>query len=1486
MSRITPPKKPKPREKRQVRRVNWKGLAIVGGALVLCVGLSFPIKSWNAEKIRSSAMAQAKASQEKGDVELAIRHLDRYLVDQPDDARVLQARADLVVNSPRSGDQLLDAANTLDRLIRLDPEGTEGSPEEKKGKNRDTTKLRLAEIYVRYSDFIKDQFRIFGEIGADQDSERKMYRYNAAAGIAAQLLDLPTADDDEATKRRKAGRKEKPHDGDAHRALAMAMEGQDSELRARTVSASKNDDSSMRAIQLAVENYRAALRSNPRDAVASERLANLYLARLKDPASAEEVLENLLKADGKSVAVRLVRHEFFARAKRDDRAKAELDAAMALAPDVIQIRLQAAKFALGHRDTAEARRQLDAIPGEKQNDLGVKVLRGYLEFAEQHPDQAIDQWRRGLTLVGGGDQGLTWQLAFNLIQLGRLGEADPLVKQYNRLAKGDKSRLGQFLEAIYELAAGHVNEATKVLEKIKDAVPPYLKADAYLNLARCYEQKGEDTNALIAFRNAATAAPSSPGPRLEIARMIQKRHPEEAISELDRAISDSPDDPNLLIQMLRLRIVRQQALPPEKRQWAEINDLFARAEVLAPNNWILRNLKADYLAASGKLADAVDMLGAAARGADRNRAEAWIGWAQGLERSGRREEAIKALDQGALPENAGDRARLRIAKARLLAQSGKGQAAREVLGQGLGNVPGSELADLAQAKGELLRQLGDRDGCRAAYVEWARLAPQSPKPGLALFDLALIDNDEQAAKLGLEALRAIGGDSQPYGMAARAFSLLRADPGHPGPPPADRLEQAAWLVDALREEAPSLRIGYLLKGMIQEYRGNLNDALSSYKSACKDDPISFALPRLIETYMKLKRYDDLDRLKREVEQEAMARQLPGIPAEFDRIAALVALKLGDKDRADFFAAKMVEGRPDSVQGRAAYARLLDSNGKPEEAVKTLQALADERKNDPVAWLTLIAFEAIRKPAAEVSRTIQKARKEYKGDRPELFLAQCYWLGKDLANAKTAYQKATDLRPTDLVTLRSLVEFYVTTNQYDPVDPVLRKVLKVDPTASWAARFLADRLSAKSDPATWAEAWSLVAPGSPASGETPEDRLMRATVLARSPENGRRSEAIPAFVGLANDLPISSPVAVDTRIRLSQAMIDSNRFAEAWEYVRPIADNPNRVNANALVIAVEALARSGRPDEAERRLDRLAQADPKSPQVALSRAWVLTGRGLKDQASSTVEEAYAGSKDAPNAEAIALAAGEFLLKVNDLGAAQRLGEVVAERWPRDAWFLARVQLARKDYDRTFASCRAAYEAGSYLEALRYAVAAAIPRRNDPSFLKQVVDLGEQVRSKAPKNFNILVFLATLRHVQGRYEDEMALYREALELSPNHVEFLNNMAWTLCEGLGKPDEALKQIDEAIRREGIAPQYLDTRGVILSRQGKFPEAIANLEQSAKGDPSPTTYFHLARVYLMANKPSESQRCRDLALKSKFDPESLDPTDRSDLEKVMGTR
>ena len=147
---------------------------------------------------------------------------------------------------------------------------------------------------------------------------------------------------------------------------------------------------------------------------------------------------------------------------------------------------------------------------------------------------------------------------------------------------------------------------------------------------RCYEDIGDESRALNAYRRAATLAPQSSTPRISIARVLQTRDVDQAVAELDRALTLSPDDLSLIAQVTRLQIARQSILPVGQRQWREVVESLDRAEKLAPGNGTVLALRAEYLTDSGRPAEAVELLGKATQGPDRKRPETWLNWSSSL----------------------------------------------------------------------------------------------------------------------------------------------------------------------------------------------------------------------------------------------------------------------------------------------------------------------------------------------------------------------------------------------------------------------------------------------------------------------------------------------------------------------------------------------------------------------------------------------------------------------------------------------------------------------------------------------------------------------------------------------------------------------------------------------------------------------------------------------------------------------------------------
>ena len=148
------------------------------------------------------------------------------------------------------------------------------------------------------------------------------------------------------------------------------------------------------------------------------------------------------------------------------------------------------------------------------------------------------------------------------------------------------------------------------------------------------------------------------------------------------------------------------------------------------------------------------------------------------------------------------------------------------------------------------------------------------------------------------------------------------------------------------------------------------------------------------------------------------------------------------------------------------------------------------------------------------------------------------------------------------------------------------------------------------------------------------------------------------------------------------------------------------------------------------------------------------------------------------------------------------------------------------------------------------------------------------------------LAAARVVQERLEEAIALYRRALELRPQSIATLNNLASLLGEQAGRTEEALGLIDRAIDIDGPQRILLETKGEILLRGNRVDDALPLIQEAASSAvPDPRVLLHLADAYLRTGKREEASKAFKDAKKGNLSQQLLTPADRA-LIKDLGEK
>ena len=109
--------------------------------------------------------------------------------------------------------------------------------------------------------------------------------------------------------------------------------------------------------------------------------------------------------------------------------------------------------------------------------------------------------------------------------------------------------------------------------------------------------------------------------------------------------------------------------------------------------------------------------------------------------------------------------------------------------------------------------------------------------------------------------------------------------------------------------------------------------------------------------------------------------------------------------------------------------------------------------------------------------------------------------------------------------------------------------------------------------------------------------------------------------------------------------------------------------------------------------------------------------------------------------------------------------------------------------------------------------------------------------------------------GRLEDGIDKYREAVKRWPDSAMSLNALGYTLVDRTDRVDEAARLIRKALELEPNSPAIIDSWGWVLFHQGKYEEALAELNRAYAGLKDPEVAAHIVETLWKLDRTDEAR-------------------------------
>ncbi len=522
--------------------------------------------------------------------------------------------------------------------------------------------------------------------------------------------------------------------------------------------------------------------------------------------------------------------------------------------------------------------------------------------------------------------------------------------------------------------------------------------------------------------------------------------------------------------------------------------------------------------------------------------------------------------------------------------------------------------------------------------------------------------------------------------------------------------------------------------------------------------------------------------------------------------ATAAIQQGDIERGIGYLRRVVAKQPDQGQARFRLALGLLMQGAHDEAITEIQAATElDAELVQADALLILSLSGAGKYDQAMQAVEKLKQKQPDKPLPYYLMGMIYEAQGKREQAAAAYQQALKIAPGDPAASHKLANIAAEDQDYARARSLLEEVVKRQPNHI-------------------------------------------DTVLGLA-EIDLREGKVEQAVSRLQELLRQNPAAVTARALLARIYTRGGQPGKALGVLREAGERAQR-HPLILMERGEAQLAMGNVDNAIATYEQLVKQQPRSSEAhyRLAMAYAAKNDSAKTQQALQTLLDIAPDHQLGNIAAVRLA----MLQGREREAEQRL-QALQRQWPDSEPVLrlsAWMALRQQDYPRAVeAYQRVADLYPSSANLLRLVRAQWLAGDAQAAISRLEAWLDEHRQDNRAR-----FVLADLYHRQGRLEASRKAFQAMLEVDPDDIIALNNLAWLLKEQ--NPAQALVYARKAVQVAPDLPAAWDTLGVILLAQDKPQEALTSLRQGLEKVPEDTALrYHLAQALIAVGKQAEAK-------------------------------